>query len=338
MDHILDIFEGDAFSVVALTKAINLVPNMYGRIGDMNLFRAEGVDTTSVGIEKENGVLNIIPMGVRGGPSAQNTRGKRSLIRVGIPHVSLEDTITAESLAGVRGMSDEGRFATVQARVNKVLMEMKRKHDITREWYRAGALRGKIMDSDGSTVVNIFSLMGVVEKEVDFKLGTDTTNIHSKITEVKDHIEDNLLGDTMTGIGALCSRTWFDKFIQHKAVKEAYAHQVGVNPNRDDLSDGFDFKGINFRVYRGNAPDEKGNSRKFIADGDVRFFPLGTTDTFVEYNAPGDMIDTVNLPGLPFYSALEVRRFKKGVDLYTETNPLFFVRRPGVLVRGYSAD
>lgn len=338
MDHILDIFEDDAFSVVALTKAINLIPNMYGRIGNMGLFRSEGVDTDSVGVERENGVLNIIPMGVRGGPAAKNRTGKRSLIRVGIPHVPLEDTVTAASLRGVRGESDEGTMATVQSRINKRLMEMKRKHDITREWYRAGALRGTIMDSDGSVAINIFALMGVTQKVVDFALGTDATDINAKITEVKDHIEDNLLGDTMTGVGALCSRAWFNKFVKHKAVKEAYAHQVGVNPNRDDLSDGFDFKGINFSVYRGKAPDENGNNRDFIASGDVRFFPLGTNDTFVEYNAPGDMIDTVNMPGQPFYAAQEVQKFKKGVDLYTETDPLFFVRRPAVLVRGHTSN
>ena len=338
MEHVLDIFENDAFSVLSLTRAINLIPNMYGRIGDMGLFRSEGVDTDSVGIERENGVLNIIPMGTRGGPAAKNRTGKRSLIRVGIPHVPLEDVVTAASLRGVRGMSYEGALSTVQSRVNKAMMDMKRKHDITREWYRAGALRGTVMDSDGSTVVDIFTLMGINQKAVDFVLGTDATNIDAKITEVKDHIEDNLLGDTMTGVGALCSRAWFSKFVNHKQVKEAYAHQLGVNPNRDDLSDGFDFKGVNFRVYRGKAPDENGNSRDFIVSGDVRFFPMGTNDTFVEYNAPGDMIDTVNMPGQPFYAAQEVQKFRKGVDLYTESDPLFFVRRPGVLVRGHTSN
>jgi hypothetical protein len=51
----LDIFSGSAFSMVALTDAINKMPYVPGRIGQLGLFREQGVSTTSVMIEEREG-------------------------------------------------------------------------------------------------------------------------------------------------------------------------------------------------------------------------------------------------------------------------------------------
>ena len=340
MDHILDIFNDDAFSMVSLTEAINLVPNTFGRIGDMGLFNPEPVDTYSVAIEEENGVLSIIPAQLRGGPAAKNKRAKRSLKQVGIPHFPIEDQILIAEIRGVRGLGRPLQLETLQTKVNRVLMNLRRKHDITLEWLRAGAIRGKIMDADGSTLLDIFDLMGVTEKTVDFDLGDDTTDIVAKSAEVKDHIELNLLGDSMTGVHALCSRSWFNKFVKHPDVADHYNRWSGTSPRREDLSKNFEHQGITYEVYVGSAPDKDGNQRKFIADGDVRFIPLGTTDTFTQYNAPSTMDDGSaggGLMGQPFYASQEIMDHNKGVEIFTESDPLPFVRRPQVLVRGYSS-
>ena len=338
MDHILDIFDDDAFSVVSLTQAINVIPNMFGRIGSMGLFTGRGVDTYSVAIEEQNGVLSIIPSQVRGGPGAKNKRSKRSLKSVSIPHFPLEDQIMAFEVAGVRSMQPGNRLMTVQEKVNDVLIDIRRKHDITLEWLRSGALRGKILDADGSTLIDIFSLMGVTEKTVDFKLGTSSTDIVAKSSEVKDHIELHLLGDTMTGVHALCSRSWFNKFVKHPDVADQYKYWQKSSPRREDMSKNFEHQGITYEVYVGSVPDPDGNQRALIPDGDVRFFPIGTTDTFTQYNAPSTMADGVNMAGLPFYASQERMDHNRGVDIFTESNPLPFVRRPQVLVRGYSSD
>jgi len=334
MDNILDIFNDEAFSVVSMTNAINLVPNTWGKIGSMGLFVPQGVNTTDVGIEQENGTIVILPSVMRGGPATKNKSGKRKLQKVTIPHFPLEDVVTAASIQGVRGHRGEGPLETVMTVVNRKLRELKRKHDITLEWLRAGAMKGIVLDADGTELVNLFTLLGVTEKVVDFKLGTSTEDMKSKCTEISDHILLNLLGDTNTGVVALCGRTWFNKFTAHKSVKEAYAHQVGINPNRDDVSNGFNFGGITFMVYIGSAPNVGGVAKYFVKDDEAQFFPVGTTDTFEEYNAPADMIEYANTLGLPFYASQELLKHGKGVEIYTETDPLPICRRPGVLVRG----
>lgn len=340
MENELNIFADDAFSVFSMTEAINVIPNLYGKVSGMGLFIPEGVNTLSVGIEQQNGVISILPDVPRGGPATKNKTGKRTLKTVSIPHFPLDDVITAQSIQGIRGYRGEPRLATVQTVVNRKLIEMKRKHDITREWLLCGALKGIVYASDATTeLANFYDLLGVTAKTVDFTLGTTTVEMKDKCAEVKDHIEANLLGDTMTGIKALCGRAWFNKFTSHKSVKDAYSlWDKSPNPFRNDVSKGFPFQEIDFEVYVGNAPDDAGNSRKFIADDEVRFFPMGTTDTFREYNAPADMIEFANTMGLPFYASQELLKHGKGVEIYTETDLLPVCRRPGVLVKGYTSN
>ena len=52
-------FENPGFSMASLTAAINLLPNVYTRLGQMGLFRFEGVTQRSVVIEQAEGVLNF---------------------------------------------------------------------------------------------------------------------------------------------------------------------------------------------------------------------------------------------------------------------------------------
>lgn len=335
----LDIFNNEAFSTIELTNAINVVPNKFGRIGEIGLFTPRSTRTTSVAVEFNNGVLNLLPSNKRGGPATPNRTGKRSLKNFNIPHFSLEDTILAEDVQNVRAFGSETDLEVVQDVVNERLIEMSNKHDITREWLRAGALRGTILDSDGSVILNLFTEFGVTQKAVDFVLGTGTTDIKAKCAEITDHIRLNLLGDTMTGVHALCSRSWFDKFVNHAAVKDAFIYQQGQNVLRDNMSDRFVFQGITFEVYLGTAVDADGTERKFIPDGDVRFFPLGTSSSFYDYSAPADFVETVNTLGLPKYAKQAVdAKFQRFVEIHTQMNPLPICLRPALLVRGFSSN
>jgi hypothetical protein len=62
-------------------------------------------------------------------------------------------------------------------------------------------------------------------------------------------------------------------------------------------------------------------------------FPLGTVDTFGTYFAPADFNETVNTLGQPLYAKQEPRKFERGTDLHTQSNPLPMCHRPGVLVK-----
>jgi hypothetical protein len=127
-----------------------------------------------------------------------------------------------------------------------------------------------------------------------------------KVLEVKRHIEDNLKGEFMTGVMCLCSQGFYDAFTTHAKVKEAFMYFQRNQQLGNDYRTGFIFGGVTFEEYRGQATDAAGNVRKFIADDEAHFFPLGTASTFRTYFAPADFKNRKHA-GLPLYAKQEPR-------------------------------
>ena len=70
-----------------------------------------------------------------------------------MPHVALEDTILADEVQNVRAFGSESMLEGVQAVVNQRMGEMATKMDATLEHLRIGAIKGQILDADGSAVI-----------------------------------------------------------------------------------------------------------------------------------------------------------------------------------------
>ena len=75
----LNPFATDAFNMVALTRSINILPNNYGRVRDLNLFPGKGVRSRSVIVEEKNGILNLLPTMPPGSPGTVARREKRTV-------------------------------------------------------------------------------------------------------------------------------------------------------------------------------------------------------------------------------------------------------------------
>ncbi len=54
-------FTNTAFSMTALTNAINILPINYGRVENLNLFPSRSVRFRHITIEEHNGVLSLLP-------------------------------------------------------------------------------------------------------------------------------------------------------------------------------------------------------------------------------------------------------------------------------------
>ncbi len=333
----LNPFATDAFNMVALTAAINKIPNNYGRLEQLNLMPPEGVRTRTILIEEMSGVLNLLPTMPIGAPGTLGITGKRKVRSFVIPHIPHDDVVLPEEVQGIRAFGSENEVEALSNLIARKLQNMRNKHAITLEHLRMGALKGVILDADGSTLYDLYSEFGISAKSVNFALSTTTTEVLLKVLEVKRHIEDNLRGEFMTGIMCLCSQGFFDALTTHGKVKEAYARwqqgQILFTDNRTN----FTFGGITFEEYRGQATDAAGNVRKFVADDEAHFFPLGTASTFRTHFAPADFNETANTLGLPLYAKQAPRKFERGTDLHTQQNPLPLCLRPECLVRGTKA-
>ncbi len=326
-------FDNPGFGMASLTTAINLIPNRYGRLEALNLFPFKPVRFHQVLVEERNGVLTLLPTVAVGGPSTVGVRDKRRLRSFVVPHIPHDDVVLPEEVQGVRAFGSETETETVAGVLARHLETMRSKHAITLEHLRMGALKGIILDADGTPLYDLYAEFKIDPKVVNFQLTTDGTNVRQKCFEVLGHIDENLLGEFMTGIHCLCSPEFFGKLVGHPKVEKAYENYAQGAMLRDDVRQGFAFGGITFEEYRGQATDLAGTTRRFIAAGEAHCFPLGTVDTFSSYVAPADFNETANTLGQPLYAKQEPRKFDRGTDLHTQSNPLPMCHRPGVLVK-----
>lgn len=342
MANVLDIFNNKQFSAASLTEAINIVPNSYGRLGELGVFRNEPIDTTTVAVAFNNGVLNILPTRERGGTPTYGMPEKRNMRAFVVPHIPHEDFVLAaeiQNMLGVTGGMGNLLLDRVDAAVNRKLARMRAKHAITLEHMRMGSLKGQLLDYDGSTLYNWFTEFGVTEKVINFPFSVGTTDVPALVTSLARWIEDNLLGDTMTGIRVLTSPEWFDALTAHTSVRDAFKYFArNQDPIVGDVRRGFVVRGVVFEEYRGSATqmneDKTTTTRKFIPTSEARAYPEGTMDTFVNFWAPADFIEAVNTPGEQLYAKQAIDpEFQRWVKIHTQSNPLAICQKPAVLIR-----
>lgn len=326
-------FENPAFSMSALTAAINILPNNYGLMDSMGLFPSKPVRFRSVVVEEKNGILTLLPTMPVGSPGTVGKRGKRKLRSFAIPHIPHDDVVLPEEVQGIRAFGSDSELQTVASVMAEHLQTMRNKHAITLEHLRMGALKGIILDADGSELYNLFDLFDITPKVVNFQLGSAATDIKKKCLDLKRYLEKNLKGERMNGVHCLVSEEFFDAFTSHEKVVAAYDRWQDSFALRSDMRSGFTFAGITFEEYAGEASDGDDNVHRFIEAGEGHAFPLGTVDTFATYFSPADFNETANTLGQPLYAKQEPRKFERGTDIHTQSNPLPMCHRPAVLVK-----
>jgi hypothetical protein len=323
----LNIFENDAFGVASLTKAINDVPYVPGRLGALGLFQEEGMVTTSAMIEISGETLSLISAGQRGNAAAPVTSNKRSMVSVNAIHLPQRGSILADAIQNVRAFGSETELQTVQTMVVNFLAKMRRRIDATIEYHRMGALRGQILDADGTSVlVDLLSVFGLEKSTLVMGLTSDATDVLAKVLAAKRLGEDKLGNTFATGWRVLCSASFFDAFTGHAKVTDAFQF-YNAQVKSKDMRSGFDFGDVIWEEYRGKV-----GGVSFIPDGKALMVPEGVPDFLITNYAPADYMETVNTIGLPYYAKQELLKFNKGVDLETQSNPICYCTRPTAII------
>lgn len=331
-------FSNPAFNAAAMSEAISLMPNRYGRLQQINLFPVRGSATTTVTIQNKNGVLVLLSTKERGGAANLMGRSGREVRTFEIPHIPVEDHLSPQDIQNLLAFGSD-QLQTMAQAVNDRQEELRSSLDQTLEFHRMGALKGTILDADGSSVVyNLYTEFGITAKSVDFVLGTAGTKVSDKCREVVRHIEDNLKGEISTGVRALVSQEFYDKLITHANVEKAYANWAAAQERiGGDLRSGFTFGGITFEEYRAKTNNGTEDVR-YIAASEGHAFPEGTSQTFRTIAGPADFNEAVNQLGQLYYSKIAETKFGRGFDLHAQMNPLAMCMRPGVLVKCHTSN
>lgn len=315
----LDIFNNDAFSLSQLSKAIVDIPRVATRIGDMGLFREYGINTTVMMIERKGASLALVPTAPRGGVAQPLSRTGRKLTPVAAVHLPQRDEILADVVQGIRAFGSETEVESVSRVVTERMNKMKTQIDLTIEYHRARGIMGQVLDADGSSVLwDYYSMFGFTQQVIDFDLTNANTKVKLKIQDLKRKMRTALGGRAFTGIGVLCSDTFFSDLTNHVSIEKAFElFQQNLYARTDQIDSDFTYLQCQFMQYSGGV-----GTNLFIPDGEAYAFPLGVTGMFETAYAPADYMETVNTNGLPYYAKQAMMKFDKGVDLETQSNPL----------------
>lgn len=325
----LGIFEADKFTLQELTAAINEAPALPSRLAGLGLFDEEGIQTTSLVVEKDVDTLALVPNQSRTATPVATGGSARSVTTFVTTHLPTQDTITADQIQNLRAFGTAGEVETMRDFVDKRLAKMRRRIDATVEFQRVGALKGQIIDADGVTViVNLFTAFGLVQQTHLMALDADATKVRTKVMEAVEKSEDALGSEPYERFRCLCGRDFFRSLVEHPNVVKAYERFQDGAALRNDVRDGFEFSGVVFEQYRGAIA-----GTPFIGADEAYLFPTGVNEMFITRFAPANYVETANTIGLPLYAKQEPKPLGKGIDVEAQSNPISLCTRPRAVIK-----
>lgn len=344
-----DIFNSDAFSLNTLTATINEeahIPGLAGTLAFAGI--GEGVATTEISFEVDVENLALIQTSARGGPAPVNTQDKRKLVAVHIPHIKLEETIGAHQIQGVREFGSASTLRGQRSVIDREITKQTRRMDLTAEHLRLGALSGRVLDADGSTLLDTFSLFGKSETSIDFDpvfeadAGDRFNSLQIKLGELKREMGRNLkINVPSAKIYCFAGDNFFDKVVGCSNVKGVWDGWLMAEQRLQSNYAWGDylFADVVFHNYQGTDDQSRSSAGTVGIDpNSARFFYTGIPGLYQEFYAPADFMETVNTLGLPRYAKVApTDNMNRAITLHTQMNPLPICLRPATLFKGTSA-
>lgn len=336
---------GNVFEIIDRSPEINSIPNTYGIIGALGIFGdVQGLTTRTLSWEDITHNTAIMQDAPYGGRSIYGKDSARKCYQAPIPHYPLDFKISPEDVQGKTAYGTNDQAETVAAVVARKLETAKRSHDLFLEVSRAKLIEdGSVYAPNGTISHNFYTDLGVTRKEIDFVLGTSTTDVIGKIEETIAYLIDNSFvgGLGSTGVVTICGSGFFTKLINHPKVQAAYTYYASTQePLRNRLGSTlpmgtrvFEHAGMKFVEYRGLKPD----GTAYIGTNEARVVPTGMFDVFQNYAAPALKMDTVNTIAMPSYAFQYTDPRGNGMEIETECNIVSVVKKPQLIIRAYTA-
>lgn len=332
---LLDVFKQDAFSMVALSEAIAKTPYIPGRAGTVVPWSEGGVLSTSIMVEEKEGTIDLVNPSPRGAPGSTLAQPKRTMRLIAIPHYQINDAVYADEILAVRAFGEESALQTIADLVSqKMGYASETKLDPTIEYQRLGALKGLILNGDGSTLLDLFDAFGVTqETEIDFDLDAASPAsgaLRKKCTSAVRLVAKNMGGSPFAGVGAFCGDNFWDDLTAHSEFRASYLAQIEASELRKGLAfETVSFGGIVWENYRGAV-----GGTPLVDTDKCHIFPIGTPGLFRTVNAPADFLGTVAQLGQRRYARQYERADGKAIELEMQVNSLSYCNRPAALIKG----
>jgi hypothetical protein len=314
--------ESEKFTVSNLTASINNVDLPPMRIAELGIFEERGIRTTTMSVEFKDGEIIIVPEKERGADGTHTEDRERKMFTFTAVHLPLEASIYADDIQNVRAFGSESELEQLDTLIADKHEDHRMSLDATIEYFRAGALTGKVLGAKGNTIVDLHSTFGItpsqVTNEIDF-----TKPLRSQILKAKTDSKKNQKGVKGRRYHALCSETYFAQLMDNDDFVKAFERSQEGAALRNDVSGGVEWQGVVWEQYEDDI-----NGKLIIPEGEARLFPTDKPKLFLTRFAPANYNETVNTIGLPYYSKSEPKRMGKGVDIESQSNVINICTNP----------
>ena len=317
----MDIFR-DYFTRENLVRSLEKAPYIPGRLGELGLFEAVGLTSTTLSVEEQTTdggkVLTAIS---RGAPRSQSGLEKRKVHTFTTASYGDEGAVYADEALNARGAGTNAAVEVVTDRRDRLVRRLRRHIDLTHE-----SLRMATLLSPGSTEFGSAPASAIIAVQ------TDATKTRQEIfNKIITPIETALDGLEFTGIHVFCSDGYWSDLIENKAIRETYLNHSQAAELRGDPRMSFTFGGVTWERYRGTSAVK-------ITDNEAVAFPLGVPDTFWQAFAPNDTMESVGAGGLgqPYYMGskpITDAMGTKAMQVAIASHPRMVCGRPGVIRR-----
>ncbi|RAX42407.1 major capsid protein [Rhizobium tropici] len=342
MALVVDIFNQNAFGVVEfqeeVVEKVDFKPQL---LGTMNLFEPIYSRSRMIAVADRSGVLSLIPTSEKGAPPQELIPRGAKVRAFEAVRLAKGSTIymaeIAETLALPFDQQTRDITQEVAERQGFIMDDM----ELTWEHMRFGAIQGRVLDADGTTVLfDWYSEWGIAEPaEIDFELDDANTDVRKKCRDLQRAMQKASKGawNPSTSIASLAGDTFFDLLVNHPQIKE-----TKVNTNRAPMLENIEgyssieIENITFINYRGTDD----GSTIAIPSDKARFFPVGARGAFQVGWAPASEFKAgLNKRGQPVVGLLlsdpSGRDEWDRVENYSY--PLFICTRPEMLQRAKAA-
>jgi hypothetical protein len=331
-----DVFNADPFTAVSMSAAIDKMDYVPTGLGSIpGLFEVEPIRTETFWIETRSTGASLIPTSVRGTPPEQVGGDQRDARAFKTRRLAKASRITASELMSVRSFGSEINLKSLQEEVARRQMKLKRDFDLTWENLRMGAVLGKTVDADGSTIYDWAAQWNQpIPAEVDFDLDNASPSVgavRKKCYAARRSILKALNGvGSATRIVAICGDAFWDDLTSHPEIEKTFLNWAAAESLRNGHGNEwstFRYGEIDFVNYRGT---DDGTTLGVNTDK-AKFFPVGA-GIFRWVLSPGEKFEHLGAVGQDIYSAMLMDRDRDSwADVEAFSYPMSVCTMPSAL-------
>jgi hypothetical protein len=254
------------------------------------------------------------------------------------------DAIRQADILGVRRYGTPDGVQTLDLARAEKLEKLRRQADQTDSYLRMqSAFTGKCVAPDGTEYADMFSELGLTQTEIDLTLGTATTDLQTKLREIKRAVRNGLTnGGFFNGISIYMNPDMYDRFISHDSMKEAYKYfsaTAGNNLLRDDVTDSFRTGGMTFYSVDGSFKLPTGTSADLVADNTAHVVP-NVEGLIRGFYGPNDKLSSANVETdvAPYFAYEWQDGRDEHIEMQLQMSRLYIVTQPGALIKLTSSN